>query len=366
LTKPSPFRLEGCEAGAAGAAGEAEGSILIEVALATFNSERFLSALLDSLLDQTRQDFTILVSDDASTDGTQRLLARYAAAHPGRFRLLPPNASRLGVIGNFDRLLAHATADYVFLCDHDDVWLPQKIERSLEAMHRLEAAHPAGTPLLVHADLIVVGPELELLHPSFFAYSGIDPRRSRFVQLLLANVVTGCTTVINRPLCARVGPIPREAVMYDHWLALVAAMQGAITYVDEPLVLYRQHEGNAIGAQAPRSASFLQRVYGTLWSRERERLLRRYTSQAAILAERFAADMSPPDLAAAQSLAQLWKMPRFGRFARLRRCGLGLEGLVRNVALFIVVTRARRAARPRHDGAGMVGPEGFEPPTKPL
>ena len=335
---------------------------MIEIALATCDSERFLPALLDSLFAQTRQDFTILVSDDASADGTRRVLDAYASKFAGRIRQLPANPTRLGVIGNFDRLLAHARGDYLFLCDHDDVWLPRKIERSLEAMAKLEARHPPGTPLLVHSDLIVAGSQLEVVHPSFFEYSGIDPRRNRFPQLLLANVVTGCTSLINTPLRACSRPIAAEALMYDHWIALVASMTGAIAYLDEPLILYRQHGANAIGAQPPRAASLLQRVYGTLWSREREILLKRYTRQAAALLARFGSRMAPADLAATSTLAQLWATPRLGRFARLRGCGLGLEGLVRNVALSIVVTRA---AVERADPQ-MVGPQELEAPTRPL
>ena len=339
---------------------------MIEIALATCDSERFLPALLDSLFAQTRQDFTILVSDDASRDGTPAVLDSYARRFPGRIRQLPSNAVRLGVIANFDRLLAHATGDYLFLCDHDDVWLPHKVDRSLAAMRALAAKHRPDTPLLVHSDLVVTGPALEVIHPSFFAYAGIDPRRNDFLRLLLANVVTGCTSVMNRALYRHARPIPREAMMYDHWIALVAAMSGAIAYVDEPLILYRQHAANAIGARPPRAASFAQRVHGTLVSREREWLLKRYSAQAAALIARFGAEMAPRDRLAAKTLADLWETPRLRRFARLRRCGLGLEGLVRTIALWIVVTRGTRPAGRRAPSAAMVGPEGFEPPTKPL
>ena len=342
----------------------APGPRSIEVALPTFNSAGYLPALLDSLFAQTRQDFTILVADDGSSDATPDVLRAYVRKWPGRIRELAPGGGRRGVIGNFDRLIAHSRADYVFLCDHDDVWLPDKMERTLDAMSRLEAAHGRDTPLLVHTDLVVAGADLHVLAPSFFAYSRIDPRRNSPRELLLANVVTGCTTLVNRALYRRAAPIPQEAMMYDHWLALVAATTGALAYVDAPTILYRQHGANAIGAKRP---SLARRVYGTLISRDRERVLTRYARQAEILLERFGSELAPRERAAAETLAHLWSLPRLRRFSALRRCGLGLEGLVRNVALFIVVLRAPR----RSDGMAaekerMVGPEGFEPPTKPL
>ncbi len=314
----------------------------IEVALTTYNSRPYLPALLDSLFAQTRQDFRLVVADDASTDDTAAIVAAYAERHPGRIVLLRADGPRRGVIANFDRVLAHATSDYVFLCDHDDVWLPHKIERSMEAMHTLEAENEPGVPLLVHTDLVVTGPHLEVINDSLIDYSGIDPQRNDPVRLLLANVVTGCTTVINRSLCLRARPIPPDAMMHDHWLALVAATTGALGFVDEPTILYRQHGGNAIGAHDPRPAALLQRVFGTLVSRERERALKRYSRQAAALVQRLGGEMSPGHRAAAETLAGLWDKPRLSRFPALRRCGLSLGGLVRNVALFIVVTRGAR------------------------
>jgi hypothetical protein len=240
-------------------ASAAEGRPTIEVGLTTYNSEAYLPALLDSLFAQTRQEFTLLIGDDGSSDRTGTIIDSYSKLYPGRIVQLPAVGERLGIIGNFDRVLAHADADYVFLCDHDDVWLPDKIERSLEAMEALAAGHPPGTPLLIHTDLIVAGSELEILSESFFDYAGVDPRRNDPVQILLANVVTGCTTVINRPLRLQARPIPSEALMYDHWLALVAVTTGAIAFVEEPTVLYRQHEGNAIGANPPRTRTLLLR-----------------------------------------------------------------------------------------------------------
>jgi hypothetical protein len=94
----------------------------------------------------------------------------------------------------------------------------------------------------------------------------------------------------------------------------------------------------------------LRRVGETLLNRERERVLRRYSRQAAILVERLGAEMSPTHRAAAQTLAGLWARSRLSRFLALRRWGLGLGGVARNIALFIVVTRAGR-----QDGASPGG-----------
>ncbi|HEX8431499.1 MAG TPA: glycosyltransferase, partial [Longimicrobium sp.] len=152
-------------------------TVRVEVALATHNGERYLPALLDSLFAQTHRDFTVVVSDDGSTDRTVEVLGEYAERNPGRMRIVGTTPRRLGAAGNFSSILPHLTADYVFFCDQDDVWLPRKIELSLARLRALEADAPAGTPILVHTNLAVVGRELEPIAPSAMEYQSIDPAR---------------------------------------------------------------------------------------------------------------------------------------------------------------------------------------------
>jgi hypothetical protein len=266
-------------------------------------------------------------------------------------RVVARHGRHLGVIGNFASLFAEARADYLMPCDHDDVWLPQKIAITLERMGRFEAAHPPGTPLLVHTDLSVVDSDLRMMGPSFFRFAGIDPDRNGIVDLLLRNVATGCASMANRALYARARPIPPEALMYDHWLALVAATTGAISYVNEPTMLYRQHGGNAIGARPAGGGSLVERIRQTLFSPNPQHILSLYSRQAAALVRRFGNEMPLESGRAARTLANLWSTSRWKRFLRLRRNGLGLGGLLRNVALGIVVTRGGQGAgEPRRSG----------------
>lgn len=323
---------------------------IIEIVLATHNSEAFLPELLDSLFAQTCQDFTILVADDASSDRTLEIVDAYSNRYPARIRLVRRHQRRLGVIGNFASLFSLTSAEYVMPCDHDDVWLPDKIAITMERMRALEAAHPRGTPLLVHTDLSVVAADLEVLGSSFFRFSGGDPERNGIIDLLLRNVATGCAMMVNRPLYMRAQPIPAEAIMYDHWLALVAAATGVISYVDTPTMLYRQHGGNAIGVQPATPISVVERIRETLFSRKRQRVLSLYSRQAVALLERFGPEMPPEARAATATLANLWSTSRWQRFSRLREAGvglggLGLAGLMRSIALWIVVTRGERPSR---------------------
>ena len=316
----------------------------VEVALATFNSCRYLPELLDSLFVQTCQQFTLLISDDGSSDSTLNIIARYRRRHPGRIRLVASPDRLGGPLANFSHLMNHLTADYVLFCDHDDVWLPDKIALSLVRMRALETRHGASTPLLLHTDLTVVGPDLEVLGSSSFRYQRIDPTRNSLHALLLVNTASGCATIVNRALYQRARPVPAAALMHDHWMVLIAASVGRICCLRESTVLYRQHDHNAIGATRWGAASILDRIRQTLFGDGKRRTLERYSPQAEALLARCGDDMTSEQYRATAALARLWTVNRWLRFYHLWRHRLLLNGLVRNVALFIAVTR--RARRP--------------------
>lgn len=233
---------------------------LVDVLLATWNGERHLAALLDSLLAQTYPHFRLLVSDDGSTDGTLTLLERYRPRFGGRMLWLPPRPAGRGGLGNFEYLmqasLDEAQAPWAMFCDQDDVWLPEKIAQTLAAMQRTEQDAEPGTPCLVHTDLRVVDEALATMADSFVRYQHMDPARCTPRDLLSMNQVTGCATMVNRGLLAMALPIPAEVVVHDWWCAVLSG-SGRRVFVDEPTLLYRQHAVNQIGAH---SRSLPQRV----------------------------------------------------------------------------------------------------------
>jgi len=141
-----------------------------------------------------------------------------------------------------------STARYVSFADQDDVWLPDKLSSTKQAMDRLEAQWGELAPLLVFTDLKVVDDELRPLHESFWARMGIDPSRiNRLSELLVQSVVTGCTALLNRPLLELALRMPEEALLHDRWIALLASTLGQSSIVRVPTVLYRQHGRNAVG-----------------------------------------------------------------------------------------------------------------------
>jgi len=221
----------------------------IQVLLATFNGERFLREQIESIFAQTLPGVSILARDDGSVDATPAILAEYASRFPERFQVLPTIAPTGHARDNFGALLQAATAPFVALADQDDVWMPGKLELEMDAMRAMERRYGASTPLLVFSDLEVVGEQLSPIAPSFWKHRGIDPQNiHRPGRLLMENILTGCTALLNAPLVRFARSMPQTAAMHDWWIALLAAFLGNAAFVDQPLVLYRQHEKNVIGA----------------------------------------------------------------------------------------------------------------------
>jgi glycosyltransferase involved in cell wall biosynthesis len=232
----------------------------ISICMATYNGERFLKQQLESILAQSNQDWQLLIRDDGSDDNTVRIVEDYADRMPGRVRLVTDNGSRLGASLNFGKLLEYADTEYIMFSDQDDVWLPNKIELTLNAMKAAEQVYP-NKPILIHTDLQVMDSELNTIANSMWNYQKLFPEVGDNLNMIMThNVVTGCTVMINKKARAVSIPIPKEAILYDWWLALNVCKHGKIVYLSIPSILYRQHSDNQVGAQRVNLIHFLKKL----------------------------------------------------------------------------------------------------------
>jgi glycosyltransferase involved in cell wall biosynthesis len=224
-------------------------SLKVSVALCTFNGERFVREQLESIWRQTRLPDEIVAVDDASADCTGEVLARCAAESRVPMRVLR-NPQRLGSAQNFERAIGLCTGEIVFLCDQDDVWMPEKIALMCAPFEQ------DASVMLVHSDALLVDGELKPLGARLFSALGLtsaeraeeDSGRA-FALLLKRNIVTGAACAIRREVHARATPFDPNFV-HDEWLALHAALCGRLVRLEQPLILYRQHRANQIGAPA--------------------------------------------------------------------------------------------------------------------
>lgn len=222
----------------------------IDVLLATCNGETFVGEFLESLLAQSHSKFRVWVRDDASDDATRTVLTTYLPRFGGRLILHHDGLGRLGIVRNFERLLTVALAEggakWFAFADQDDVWLSEKLAYFIQVADELEVS--AHKPCLVFSDLTVVNRNLNVVVPSFWHYEGIRLGDERLPLLLGRNVVTGCASMVNRQLAEIALPFPDSILMHDWWCAVIAGF-GQIRRIDMPLVLYRQHGGNTLGAR---------------------------------------------------------------------------------------------------------------------
>jgi hypothetical protein len=197
------------------------------------------------------------------------------------------------------------------------------VERTLAEMRAAEADAGDQTPVLVHTDMIVADEELHVLHPSFWVFSGADPEPATLRRVVVDNVASGPTIMMNRALRDLVGHTPPEAVFQDWWYALVAAAFGRIVAVRDATVLYRQHTTNVVGARpnARVSARELPGLIVNRMSRTREfrRGLEQAARQAGALLERYADRLSEDDRRFLRSFSQIPRMSFFRRKLNLLR-----------------------------------------------
>ena len=157
-------------------------------------------------------------------------------------------------------MLKRTEAEYVMFCDQDDFWKRDKIKLTLEKMKDMEKKYP-DSPLLVHSELEIADSELRVIRSSFTSYQGLKPEKSGLNSLICQNNVTGCTLMMNRRLTELMKAAPADYVlMHDWWAAIAAAAFGHIGFIEQPLIEYRQHGSNQVGAVNNRQLGRIRQI----------------------------------------------------------------------------------------------------------
>lgn len=219
----------------------------ISVALCTYNGAEFLAEQLESLAAQCLLPDELVVCDDASPDGTVAILGEFAAGAPFPVRI-HGNAHNLGYVKNFEQAISLCTGELIALCDQDDVWHPEKLARSARLLADLPEIG------LVCTDAEVVGRKLEPLGLRMSQMLGFGAaeqasvaRGSALEVLVRINFVTGAAMMFRSSLRPAALPIP-DGWVHDGWIALMISLTAGVAFIDAPLLAYRQHGSNRIGA----------------------------------------------------------------------------------------------------------------------
>lgn len=222
----------------------------ISVVMATYNGEKHLLEQLDSISNQTRPPDELVVQDDSSTDATAHIVREFArdAGFPVNLSANPRN---LGSTVTFEKAIRRASGDLIFLSDQDDVWVPSKLELLEKGFTELPSVG------LIFSDAMLVDEDLRPLGLTLWETLGIEGthlaafRQGRaFEALRPHNLVTGATLGFRSIYRDVILPIPQQfsTLIHDGWIALLIAAVSDVAYIEEALILYRQHPSQQLGA----------------------------------------------------------------------------------------------------------------------
>lgn len=220
------------------------GNTHVAVLLGHYNGGAYLAEQLESLGAQSHRDWSLIVSDDGSTDRWLETMADFSKAVP-KNKVWLHNGPGNGFAQNFLSLVDHAgpTVPYAAFCDQDDVWMHDKLERALSALAKVRPGQPAlycGRTMVCDRNLNPIG-----LSPLFRRLPG-------FGNALVQNIGGGNTMVMNRAALDILQDTRAHAtsvVSHDWWAyQILSGAGGRILYDAEPSVMYRQHGQNLVGA----------------------------------------------------------------------------------------------------------------------
>lgn len=302
----------------------------VYIVLATWNGQAYVAEQIESILQQTESNWTLLIRDDGSDDSTLSIVADYCH-QDSRVELLDDKLGRLGPNGNFSQLMQAALdrfADYVFVADQDDVWHPEKLAEQLKLMSQAEREAGGQVPALVYTDLAVANEALEVFRPSFNEFTKPPAAGHAFLSAMLErNYVPGCSILANRKLLQLSMPFPNTGIMYDHWLTLCAAACGQVHCVPQPMLKYRRHNDTVTPTgTSPSIVARLCRLARSLFVSESAALHRMHgrVNAVRLLLDRVSSDpqIDDPAVLVEFSLAFGAETSRIRRIIELRRIGL--------------------------------------------
>lgn len=212
----------------------------IDILMATYNGEKYLSEQIDSIITQTYQGWNLLIRDDGSTDRTMEIIENYQKKD-ARIKILKDNKGNLGIVKNFEELLKISKAKLIMFSDQDDIWKKEKILRYLERLEKIKEFK--NEKIMIHSNSNLYREKNKKLD-LFIS--------DRFLEQKLGNVffnffVQGATIMITKSLKEFILPFPKEAYIHDRYIHLLTDIFFKRIFINEPLMDYRQHENNQIG-----------------------------------------------------------------------------------------------------------------------
>lgn len=309
----------------------------IQILLAAFNGQKYISTQLDSILNQSHSNWELFVSDDGSSDDTVSIIQEFCNKD-SRIRIINEELTKQGACQNFGSLLETSLNDewdFLMFADQDDYWHENKIELSLDAM--LNAVDSDKLATLVYTDFEYAGDDLSPLKTET-DYGTYNWKEASLPRLLAQNNIYGCTMMANRLLAEKTKPIPFCAENHDYWIALVAASIGQIVHVKKRVMLYRQHSNNVSGHYT--NNSFKKRFFRYFRKNQKlETIMCGRFRMAEEVYSRFSKEISNTDVKMLLGYSDFKKKSRIGRIYFCFKNKIQKDSLSQTLAFYFSLMR---------------------------
>jgi glycosyltransferase involved in cell wall biosynthesis len=221
---------------------------MISVCIATYNGEKYIKEQLESILSQLGEDDEVVISDDYSTDSTIDIINRISDKRIGLYANNIKRKAYHPAISNFENALNHAQGDYIFLSDQDDLWLDNKVSKTLYFLQRFD---------MVVSDCFVIDEYGNEIVNSFFKFN--NSKKGLIVNLMKNNYI-GCCMAFKRKILEKALPFPKDIPLHDLWLGFVAELFFKTTFISEKLIQYRRHAFVSSCTMGKSKNSFIKKV----------------------------------------------------------------------------------------------------------
>ena len=224
----------------------------VKIILCTFNGQEFLEEQLNSLLKQTYDNFSLDIYDDCSNDNTISIIKTFIKKYPKINARLFFRKKNIGYYKNFMNALLtkNLNSELILLCDQDDVWLPNKIQRVIDKYTN------SALPFIYFSTRSIADKNLRI--------KKILPKKNyptSFFHLFFQNIAGGNTIAINKILLKKLRMFRYLTSFTVHdWqiISIALTIKDCILYFDlTPTILYRQHSAAAIGVDY----NFIRKIY---------------------------------------------------------------------------------------------------------
>ena len=281
--------------------------------MATYNGMKYIGEQLDSLRTQTLPPDEVIIADDRSTDGTFEFCRDYIARYDLKGWRVYQNNTNAGVLKNFREVMSRCTGDYIFTCDQDDIWMPDKISVMMSVM----TERPEIRLLVSNYIGLVDGKPVKVYVKNLSRNDG-EVIPVRLQDSGLETMRPGCTFCFRRELLGKFNVMDIDSAIHDAMLWMYAVSSDSLYLLNRHLIFWRRHENSATGIPFSTYPNVEQRIRDTFSTEE---LYRKFLDAAEGL------DIPPHNVRFMNEIID---------FQRRRRDMLGKRSILRT-ALFVMM-----------------------------